>query len=102
FYRRPLGVSAPLFVLALVGALLVLGRAGGVRPRPGNLWLLAPLGFFSAMIALRASALLSAINLATVLVLLALLAAFFARDRLEGLMLPGYPLVVTRALAVAL
>jgi hypothetical protein len=102
FYRRPLGVSVPLFVLALVGALLLLARASGLRARAGNLWLLGPLGFFAAMLALRASPALSAINLLTVLILLALLAAFFARDRLEALMLPGYALVVTHVLGLAL
>jgi hypothetical protein len=102
FYRRPLGVSVPLFVLALLGALCVVARAGGVRPRAGNLWLVVPLGFFAAMVALRASPLLSLINLLTTLALLALLAAFFARDRLEALMLPGYPLVVAGALGLAL
>ena len=102
FYRRPVGVSAPLFVLALVGALLLVARASGVRARAGNLWLLAPLGFFAAMVALRANPLLTWINLLTVLVLLALLAAFFARDRVEALMLPGYQLVVAYVLNLAL
>src|SRR5262245_48292498 len=49
FYRRPLGVSVPLFALALVGAGLLLARASGLRARRGNIWLLAPLGFFAAM-----------------------------------------------------
>jgi hypothetical protein len=100
FYRRPLGISAPLFVLALLGALFLLARAGSVPARAGNLWLLAPIGFFAAMVALRANPVLSAINLLTVLLLLALLAAFFARDRLAALMLPGYPLVVAGVLGV--
>jgi hypothetical protein len=102
FYGRPLGLSFPLFVAALVGALLLLARAQGVPARIGTLWLLGPLGFFAAMVALRANPVLTAINLVTSLVLLALLAAFFAQDRLEATTLPGYPLAVTYALGMAL
>ena len=76
FYGTGPGVSAPLFVLLLVAALLVLGRLERVRPARRNLWLLAPLIFFAAMVPLRVNTLLTQLNLAATAALLGLVVFF--------------------------
>jgi hypothetical protein len=90
FYGQRLGVSVPLFVLLLLGSLVALGWAERVRPARRNLWLIAPLLFFSAMVAVRANPFLTTLNVFAVLWLLGLLAFFYADDRIERLTLPGY------------
>src|SRR5437588_5913063 len=69
FYGRTLGISVPIFVALLIGALFVLGRLESVRVSR-NLWLLAPLLFFAIMVFVRANTTLTSLNLATVFVLL--------------------------------
>ena len=81
FYGERLGISVPLFAAALVAGLLGLARSTDVRPRRANLWLLAPVAFFAAMVPLRADPILIGLNLACVLVALGLLAAFFVDGR---------------------
>ena len=99
FYRHPLGLSVPLFVVALLGSLAALMRAAGLCLRLRSLVLVPPLLFFAAMVAVRANGLLTLLNLLTTVALLALLTAFFGHGRLEALMLPGYPLALLDTLA---
>lgn len=92
FYGERLGVSIPLFALALVAGLFALAQVERVRPVRANLWLPAAALFFAAMVALRADPFLTALNLALGLVMLALFASFFAaghphRQRLSTLAL---------------
>ena len=81
FYGERLGISVPLFAVALVAGLLGLAHVADVRPAWANLWLLAPVAFFAAMVALRADPFLTLLNLALTLVALGLLASFFAAGR---------------------
>lgn len=55
FYGKEIGLSFPLFVLLLVGAVLLSARVKGASLRWRNLWLLLPLLFFAGMIAVLAS-----------------------------------------------
>ncbi|MBZ4420384.1 DUF4153 domain-containing protein [Myxococcus sp. RHSTA-1-4] len=87
------GVSFPLMVVALLGALALLGgREGWQRARP-NAWLAAPLLVISGFVAVRASPWLLVLNVLTSGVLLLLLAHFWGAGRVQRLGLVGYPLV---------
>jgi hypothetical protein len=54
FYGQRVGLSFPLFVLAIIGVVLASSKPARRVPRVRNLWLLLPLGFFAFMIAIRA------------------------------------------------
>ncbi|MBI3970980.1 MAG: hypothetical protein HY332_06795 [Chloroflexi bacterium] len=95
FYRQRLSLSVPVFVLLAVGALFGTGRLDGVRPARRNLWLLVPLLFFAAMVAVRANVFLTWLNLVAVVALSGLLVYFYAAGRVERLGLAGYPAVLT-------
>ncbi|EPX58785.1 hypothetical protein D187_003500 [Cystobacter fuscus DSM 2262] len=85
-----LGLSFPLFALLLLGALLALGgREGWQRARP-NAWLLVPWLFFSGMVFVRASPLLTSLNVLASGLLLLLLVHFWAAGRVERLGLGDY------------
>ena len=102
FYDKPLGVSLVLFVSLLLGALFALGSGEGVRPVRANLWLVPPLLFFAAMVCVRASELLTFFNTFAVLMLLALVAHFWAAERFDRLSLTGYLAVPFRVFGNAL
>jgi hypothetical protein len=93
FYAKPLGISAPLFALLVVGSLFMLGRLEGLRPVVRNLWLLAPLFFFATMVFFRANAFLTLLNVTATLALLALVTYFYANDHVDRLGLFGFPAV---------
>lgn len=90
FYDKPLGVSVFLFVSLLLLALFALGRGEGVRPVRANLWLAPPLLFFAAMVFVRANEFLTLLNVVAVLLLLGLVAHFFAAGRFDHLSIAGY------------
>jgi hypothetical protein len=96
---RPLwGVSFPLVVVALLGALLAVGgREGWERARP-NAWLAVPLVLVSGFVAVRSSPWLVPLNVLTAGVLLLLLAHFWGAGRVQRLGLLGYPLVALSSL----
>jgi hypothetical protein len=94
FYGKALGISVLLFVLLLIVALFGLGRLEGVRPAWRNLWLLAPLIFFAAMIFVRANPTLTFFNVVALLVLLGFVAYFYAAGRVDEMGLLGYPLLL--------
>ncbi|WP_434382726.1 DUF4153 domain-containing protein [Melittangium boletus] len=97
-----LGISVPLFCVLFVGALLALGgREGWQRARP-NAWLLGPLLFFSGMVFVRASPLLTLLNLACALGCGLLLTHFWAAGRVERLGLWGYASTALGSLWLAL
>jgi hypothetical protein len=93
FSGKPIGVSGPLFALALLGALFGAGRALGVRPAWRNSWLALPFLFFATMLFVRANGLLTFLNAVTAAALFGLLLFFYAADRVHHLGLAGYPAV---------
>lgn len=96
FYKQYLGISVPLFVLLLLGALFSLGRIERIQSATRNAWLAVPLLFFAAMIAVRANPTLTLFNALAVLMLLTLIIFFYASDRIERLGLLDYPAVLLR------
>lgn len=102
FYRNLPGISVLLFVGLLLAALFGLGRQAGVSAVPANLWLLAPLLFFAAMVFIRANIVLTLVNLGMVGGLLGLLAFFYAAGRVERLGVPGYPLALAASVHAVL
>jgi hypothetical protein len=102
FYGKALGISVPLFVLLLIIALFGLSWLEGVRPAWCNLWLLVPLIFFATMVFVRANPFVTFLNVVVSLVLLGLIAHFYAAGRVERLGLVGYPIVLILTMANAL
>jgi hypothetical protein len=102
FYGKALGISVPLFVLLLIIALFGLSRLEGVRPAWCNLWLLVPLIFFATMVFVRANPFVTFLNVVVCLVLLGLVAHFYAAGRVARLGLVGYPIVLLLTVANAL
>ncbi len=96
FYGHMLGISVPVFMLLALAALFGLGWRRGVRPGWRNLWLVAPLLFLAAMVAVRANAFLTFLNVSACLALLMLVAHFYCAGHLERLGLLGYPLAWLR------
>lgn len=89
-----LGLSFPLFIVLFLAALLGLGgREGWQRARP-NAWLLVPLLFLSGMVFVRASPLLTTLNVLASGFLLLLVTHFWAAGRVERLGLWSYPFTV--------
>ncbi len=96
FYGHALGISVPVFVLLALAALFGFGWQQGVRPAWRNLWLVTPLLFLAAMVAVRANPFLTFLNVTASLALLGLVAHFYGAGRLERLGLLGYPLTWLR------
>ena len=96
FYDKALGISLLLFVLLLIGGLFGLGLLEGKKPEPRNLWLLLPLLFFSLMVAIRANAFVTVLNVLAVLALLTYLAFFYGNGRVTELGVLGAFLVPVR------
>lgn len=94
FYGQALGISVFLFVLLLLAALFSLGGLQRVRPAWRNLWLLVPLLFFAAMVAVRANAFVTFLNIVACLALMGLIAHFYAAGWIARLGLVGYPLIL--------
>ena len=102
FYGKALGISVPLFVLLLTIALFGLSWLEGVRLAWCNLWLLVPLIFFATMVFVRANPFVTLLNVGVSLVLLGLIAHFYAAGQVERLGLVGYPIVLLLTMANAL
>ena len=102
FYDKLLGISALLFVLLLMSALFGLGWMNGTRPLRRNLWMVFPLIYFSCMVSVRANSFVTSLNVVFSLLLLGLIARFYAAGGLEKLGLTGYLLVPFSVLGNAL
>ncbi len=81
FYGRLLGVSFPLFIGIAVLIVLVSSSLYRQPLRPRNLWILVPALFFAVMVALRADASLTTINVTAALLLCALTLHYFPLRR---------------------
>lgn len=81
FDGSPLGLSLPLFFAACAVGLFALCGLERWQQAGRSRWLLAPAGFFAAMVAVRASDALTAANVAACALLGALLVQLFAGER---------------------
>ncbi|HVQ44071.1 MAG TPA: DUF4173 domain-containing protein [Candidatus Saccharimonadia bacterium] len=90
FYGKIPGISVVIYVVAIMGGLFALAAYLGRRLPAPALWLLLPLGFFAAMVAVRASHLLALLNILASLALLLLVARLTFRDDLRRFNLADY------------
>lgn len=72
FYGKLPGMSFPLYMLFVVGSIMIVARNYGVVLSRSTLLILLPLGFFSTMVFVRAGGLITFLNIAAALYLLAL------------------------------
>ncbi len=99
FYRHLPGLSVPIYVSAIAVGLVGLARYLK-RPLPrAALWLMLPLGFFAAMVAVRASYLVTALNILACLGLLLLVARLTFRNDLFEFRLLDYAKLLLLPLA---
>lgn len=90
FFEKTPGISFVIYIAAIAGGLFALAHSLK-RPLPKSaLWLLLPLGFFAAMVAVRASPLLIFLDIFASLLLLLLIARVSFRDNLKGFKLLDY------------
>jgi hypothetical protein len=94
FYGHALGISVPIYATLFLTGLLATMHMRGLPLAWRNLWLLAPLLFFAAMVPMRANAHLTALNVGMTLVLTALLVFFVAAGRSWEPNILGYPVAV--------
>ena len=81
FYGHALGLSFPLFVVIGTAMLLASARVVGQRLQVRNLWPLLPMGFFAAMVAVRADPLETLLNIMAVVALGALVVYYLPLDQ---------------------
>ena len=93
FFNNPPGISVLIFVGSALTTLLALAWLEKVKLVARNLWLVAPLVFFAAMVFIRANPLLTGLNLLAVIGLFCLFIFFLAADNLDRLGIMGYPVV---------
>jgi hypothetical protein len=84
------GLAWPLYTLAVVAGLTGLAWTLGRRLPSPVLWLLLPLAFFAAMVAVRASLPLTLLNILATVLLLLLVARLTAGGRLTSFGLADY------------
>lgn len=102
FYGKPAGISFPLFITSLLIALAGIAIYEEAAVTRGNLWLVVPLLFLSAMSVVRAAPLLRFLNIAGTLGLLALIVGQFTSSPLTRLNLGGYTASVVKASMLSL
>jgi len=90
FYAKAPGINFPLYVFLLAAGLWLMARLFK-KPREKNIfWLLFPLLFFSVMVFVRASLLLTFLNIAASLLLLLILAELFFGKKLRNFLIKDY------------
>ena len=82
FYGRPLGISFPIWAVAVCIAALGMAWAESRRPARGSLWLIAPILVFAALAFVRLEPLTLFLNVVAVLCLFALWVRTFLAGRL--------------------
>jgi len=102
FTGKMLGLSVPLFALLLLAGLGLAVRWEGAQVFRANLWLPAALLFFAGMVLLRASVLLTSLNVCTALVLCGLLAFSLTQDSLARRSLPALLFAPLEALLLSM
>ena len=90
FWKNPLGINLPIFVISVLLGGLVMAFSEEVRPARQSLLLILPILFFSVMVASRLEPLTTFLNIAFTLFLLAVLAASFVGGRWPWYGIPDY------------
>lgn len=97
FYGQAwVGISFPIFITLLLVALAGLSWLEGLKSARQNLWLMAPLLFFAAMVFVRANLFLTVLNILASLLLLGLVAHFYAAGWVQKSGLIGYPIILVQ------
>lgn len=97
FYEKSLGIGFPLYISFIIAGLFAVSIYSKKPLSKNTLWLLVPLIFFSSMVFIRASALLTFLNTVASLLLLLLIAEtassgsltrFLISDHVKNIFLP--------------
>ena len=75
FYQYSLGINVPIYLSLVTGIILLMGRLSEGNINRRNLWVVLPMLFFALMIAIRASTVLTGLNIIAVIAL----GTFFVR-----------------------
>jgi hypothetical protein len=102
FDGKPLGISFPLFTAIALGAMALLAGVERRQKAGANLWLVAPIFFFAAMVCLRDNASLVMLDVAATLLLALTLAYAFAERPITQLGLIDHAMVPLKAAALSL
>lgn len=90
FYAKAPGINFPLYVFLLTAGLWLMARLFKKPIDRHIFWLLFPLLFFSAMVFVRASLLLTFLNIVASLLLLLILAEVFSGKKLRNFLIKDY------------
>src|SRR3989344_5464876 len=90
FFEKIPGVAFPLYVILVVAGLFVIENVEKKKINKEVIWLLVPLLFFSAMVFVRASELLTFLNIVACLLLLLVIAQVTLGDRVKNFLMADY------------
>ncbi len=90
FYGKIPGIAFPLYIILVVMGLFVIANFFKKQISKDALWLLVPLVFFSAMVFVRSSDLLTFLNVVASLLLLLVIAEVSFGDKLKNFLVGDY------------
>lgn len=90
FYGKVPGISFPLYVVLIIVGLLAMASFFKKKINKEVLWLLAPLVFFSAMVFIRSSEMLTFLNIAASLLLLLVIAKISFGEKVKNFLIEDY------------
>lgn len=90
FYAKAPGINFPLYIFLLTAGLWLIARFSKKPIEKNIFWLLFPLLFFSVMVFVRASLLLTFLNIIASLLLLLILAELFSGKKLRNFLIKDY------------
>lgn len=90
FYGKVPGIGFPIYIVLVVIGLLAVAAYFNRRIDKQVMWLLVPLGFFSFMVFIRSSVLLTFLNIIASLLLLLLVARISFAEKLKNFLVADY------------
>ncbi len=90
FYGKIPGIAFPLYVVLVMAGLFVIANFFKKQISKDALWLLMPLMFFSAMVFVRSSGLLTFLNVVASLLLLLIIAEVFFGEKVKNFLVGDY------------
>src|SRR3989344_3436559 len=90
FYDKFPGITFPLYIILVVVGLFAIARFFKKQISKEVFWLLAPLMFFSAMVFVRSSDLLTFLNIVASLLLLLVIAEVSFNEKVKNFLVPDY------------